>query len=52
MSTIFENVDEITKQHAKGGELDLEFASSMTSIPYHPGAAKYFAEKGFNVATK
>ena len=52
VSTIFENVDEITKQHAKGGELDLEFASSMTSIPYHPGAAKYFAEKGITVPTK
>ena len=52
VSTIFENIDAITKQHAKGGELDLEFASSMTSIPYHPGAAKYFAEKGITVPTK
>ncbi|MDY3281043.1 TAXI family TRAP transporter solute-binding subunit [Dysosmobacter sp.] len=52
VSTIFENVEAITKQHAKGGELDLEFASSMTSIPYHPGAAKYFAEKGITVPTK
>ena len=52
VSTIFENIDAITKQHAKGGELNLEFASSMTSIPYHPGAAKYFAEKGITVPTK
>ncbi|MCI8812819.1 MAG: TAXI family TRAP transporter solute-binding subunit [Oscillibacter sp.] len=40
----------MTEQHAKGGELDLDFASSVTSVPYHPGAAKYFAEKGKDVA--
>lgn len=52
VSTIFENTAEITGQHAKGAELNLEFASSVTSVPYHPGAAKYFQEKGFNVAVK
>ena len=51
VSTIFENQDAITAQHAKGGELDLEFASSITSVPYHPGAAKYFKEKGIEVAS-
>ena len=30
----------------------LDFAASVTSVPYHPGAAKYFAEKGYTVATK
>ena len=29
---------------------NLDFASSVTSVPYHPGAAKYFSEKGKNVA--
>lgn len=52
VSTIFENIDTITEQHAKGGELDLDFASSVTSVPYHPGAAKYFKEKGIDVAVK
>ena len=52
VSTIFENIDTITEQHAKGGELDLAFASSVTSVPYHPGAAKYFKEKGIDVAVK
>lgn len=51
VSTIFENVAAITQQHAKGGELDLAFASGVTSVPYHPGAAKYFQEKGFTVAS-
>jgi len=50
VSTIYENIDTITEQNAKGGELDLAFASSITSVPYHPGAAKYFEEKGFKVA--
>ena len=50
VSTIFDNVDTITEQHAKGGELDLDFAASVTSVPYHPGAAKYFSEQGKTVA--
>lgn len=49
---IFENVDGITAAHAKGAELDLEFAASVTAVPYHAGAAKYFAEKGIEVPTK
>lgn len=50
VSTIFDNIETITGQHAKGGELDLTFASSVTSVPYHPGAAKYFEEKGHAVS--
>lgn len=52
VSTIFENIDTITTAHAKGAELDLDFAASVTAVPYHAGAAKYFAEKGLEVATK
>ena len=52
VSTIFENLVAITTHHAKGKELSLEFAASVTSVPYHPGAAKYFAEKGITVPTK
>ena len=49
VSAIFENLDAIREQHGKGAELNLEFASGVTGVPYHPGAAKYFAEKGFTV---
>ena len=49
-STIFENMDAIAEQHGKGAELSLEFATSITDVPYHAGAAKYFAEKGIEVA--
>ena len=52
VSGIYENVDAITSAHAKGAELSLDFAASVTSVPYHPGAAKYFAEKGLTVPTK
>lgn len=52
VSTVYENVEEITTAHAKGAELSLEFASSVTDIPYHAGAAKYFEEKGIEVPVK
>ena len=52
ISGIFDHVDEIAAVHAKGQELDLEFAASVTSVPYHVGAAKYFNEKGITVPTK
>lgn len=47
-STIMENKDAITELHAKGAELDLDYAS-VCGLNYHPGAAKYFAEKGITV---
>ena len=50
VSTVFENADNLA--HDKAKELDLDFATSVTSVPYHAGAAKYFAEKGFEVPTK
>ena len=50
VSAIFENADSLA--HDKAKELDLEFASSVTAVPYHAGAAKYFAEKGIEVPTK
>ncbi len=50
VSTIFENTEDIANQHGKGAELDLDFAASVSSVPYHPGAAKYFTEKGITVA--
>ena len=49
---VFENKDEITAAHAKGAELNVGFAASYTAVPYHPGAVKYYGEKGMNVAGK
>lgn len=49
VSTIFNNLDAIAAQHGKGAELNLEAAASVKGVPYHPGAAKYFEEKGVKV---
>ena len=49
VSTIFNNLDAIAAQHGKGAELNLEAAASVKGVPYHPGAAKYFEEKGLKV---
>ncbi len=46
---IFDNIDTITAAHAKGEELSLENATAGMTAPFHPGAAKYFAEKGITV---
>ena len=50
VADIFDNAASLTTSHAKYAELSLEYGASITSVPYHPGAAKYFAEKGFEVA--
>ncbi len=49
---IFDNLDTIAGSHAKAAEASIEFASSITDVPYHAGAAKYFAEAGITVPTK
>ena len=49
---IFDNAASLTDTHAKYGEVSLEYGASMTSVPYHAGAVKYFAEKGLTVAGK
>ena len=49
---IFDNAASLTDTHAKYGEVTLEYAASMTSVPYYAGAVKYFAEKGITVAGK
>ncbi len=50
VSGIFDSID--TLGHDKKNELSLDFAASITAVPYHAGAAKYFAEKGIEVPTK
>lgn len=49
---VFDNLDTIAASYAKAKEASLEFASSITDVPYHAGAAKYFAEQGITVPTK
>lgn len=43
---LFENQAELASAHAKGKELNLQRAVTGVSIPFHPGAVKYYKEKG------
>ena len=43
---LFDNRAEIVTAHAKGQELSLDYATTSISVPFHPGAAKYFREVG------
>mgnify|MGYP002596624521 CR=1 FL=1 len=49
---IFDNAPDLIENHAKYAEISLEKGASVASVPYHPGAAKYFAEKNITVPTK
>ena len=51
-AAIFDNIDAIKKEHAKGAELSLENATEGLTVPFHSGAAKYFKEKGIDVEVK
>ena len=43
---LFENQAELASAHAKGRELKLQYAVKGVSIPFHPGAVKFYKEKG------
>ena len=49
---LFDSAPTQTSAHAKYAEVSVEFGASVTSVPYHPGAAKYFAEQGITVDVK
>lgn len=49
---IFDNIDAIAIENGKGKELSIENATSGMTAPFHPGAAKYFAEQGVTVPTE
>lgn len=51
-AAIFDNIDGISNEHAKGSELSLQNATEGITVPFHAGAAKYFKEKGIDVATE
>ena len=44
--TLFENLDELGQAHAKGKEVSAQAAVTGVSVPFHPGAEKYFKELG------
>ena len=50
-AAIFDHAEEITAENAKGAELSVENATSGIAVPFHAGAARYFAEHGVTVET-
>jgi TRAP transporter TAXI family solute receptor len=44
--SLFENKALIEAAHGKGQELSVNYAVEGVSVPFHPGAAKYFREAG------
>ncbi len=45
-AALFDNLPELATSHAKGKEMSLKGALTGVSTPLHPGAEKYFKEKG------
>jgi uncharacterized protein len=43
---LFENQADLASAHAKGKLLSIESAVKGISVPFHPGAEKYYKEKG------
>jgi TRAP transporter TAXI family solute receptor len=43
---LFENQAELASAHAKGKEINIKTGVTGVSIPFHPGAVKYYKEKG------
>ena len=43
---LFENLQELGNAHAKGKEVSAASAVTGVSVPFHPGAVKYFKEIG------
>ena len=43
---IFESLPELANSQAAGGEIKLENAAMGSPIPLHPGAIRYYKEKG------
>jgi hypothetical protein len=45
-AALFDNLPELATSHAKGKEMSMKGALTGVSTPLHPGAEKYFKEKG------
>jgi uncharacterized protein len=43
---LFDNQPELASAHAKGKDLSMDKAVKGVSIPFHPGAEKFYKEKG------
>jgi TRAP transporter TAXI family solute receptor len=46
LTTIFDNLEEVQQVHPEAANLSLEGAPVGSSIPFHPGAVRFYTEKG------
>jgi len=44
--SIFENIDKIRSSHPSAKDFSLDVATKGSTVPFHPGAIKYFKEQG------
>ena len=49
LKTLFDKKADLITAHAKGEELDINQSYEGISIPFHPGALKYYQELGYQV---
>ena len=47
--TIYENLDYLQNIHSATKAMDLEKAIDGLVVPLHPGAARYYREKGISI---
>ena len=50
VKTIFDKLDEVIRVHGEARNFDFKYQTNAAAvIPFHPGAVKYFREKGLSV---
>ena len=45
--TLFENLDALAAAHVAAKQIKLDQTATQSPVPLHPGAIKYFKEKGW-----
>jgi TRAP-type uncharacterized transport system substrate-binding protein len=48
---VYDNIPSLESETLFADYLSRQLAASITTVPYHPGAARYYAEHGISVPT-